>query len=142
MKASIIAKLEGLVERYEEVQALLGEPSIMNDQDKYRELTKEYSQLEEVVNCFQAYQGALEDLEAAEMMLEDDDPDMREMAKDEIKEAKDAVEELADKLQILLLPKDPNDESLTEEPRSREPVISFKTSSTSSADSFRGRPTF
>ena len=110
MKASIIAKLEGLVERYEEVQALLGEPSIMNDQDKYRELTKEYSQLEEVVNCFQAYQGALEDLEAAEMMLEDDDPDMREMAKDEIKEAKDAVEELADKLQILLLPKDPNDD--------------------------------
>ncbi len=86
MKASIIAKLEGLVERYEEVQALLGDPDTINDQDKYRELTKEYSQLEEVVNCFQAYQGAAEDLEGAEMMLEDDDPDMREMAKDEIAE--------------------------------------------------------
>ncbi len=110
MKASIIAKLEGLVERYEEVQALLGDPDTMNDQDKYRELTKEYSQLEEVVNCFQAYQGAAEDLEGAEMMLEDDDPDMREMAKDEIAEAKAALEKLADELQILLLPKDPNDD--------------------------------
>ena len=110
MKASIIAKLEGLVERYEEVQALLGEPETMNDQDKYRELTREYSQLEEVVNCFQGYQGAVEDLDAAEMMLEDDDPEMREMAKDEIKEAKNALEKLADELQILLLPKDPNDD--------------------------------
>ena len=110
MKASIIAKLEGLVERYEEVQALLGDPDTINNQDKYRELTREYSQLEEVVNCFQAYQGAVDDLESAEMMLEDDDPDMREMAKDEISEAKDALEKLADELQILLLPKDPNDD--------------------------------
>ncbi|WP_435237323.1 peptide chain release factor 1 [Psychromonas sp. PT13] len=110
MKESIIAKLEGLVERYEEVQGLLGVPEIMNDQDKYRELTKEYSQLEEVVNCFQSYQGAVDDLDAAEMMLEDDDPDMREMAKDEVSEAKEAREKLADELQILLLPKDPNDD--------------------------------
>jgi peptide chain release factor 1 len=110
MKASIIAKLEGLVERYEEVQALLGEPSVMNDQDKYRELTKEYSQLEEVVKCFQAYQGAVDDLQAAEMMLEDDDSDMREMAKDEIAEAKEVLDKLSDQLQILLLPKDPNDD--------------------------------
>jgi peptide chain release factor 1 len=110
MKASIIAKLEGLIERYEEVQALLGDPDTINDQNKYRELTKEYSQLEEVVKCFQAYQGAVEDLEAAEMMLEDDDPDMREMAKDEISAAKESVEKLSDELQILLLPKDPNDD--------------------------------
>ena len=52
MKASIVAKLEVLVERYEEVQALLGDPETMNDQNKYRELTKEYSQLEEVVLVF------------------------------------------------------------------------------------------
>lgn len=110
MKATIIAKLEGLVERYEEVQALLGEPETLSDQDKYRELTKEYSQLEEVVNCFQSYQGAVDDLDAANMMLEDDDPEMREMAKDEIAEAKEACEKLADELQILLLPKDPNDD--------------------------------
>ncbi|MCP4326519.1 MAG: peptide chain release factor 1 [Alteromonadales bacterium] len=110
MKASIVAKLEGLVERYEEVQALLGDPDTMNDQNKYRELTKEYSQLEVVVLCFQAYQGSIEDLEAAQMMLEDDDPEMKEMAVEEVKEAKASVAQLSDDLQILLLPKDPNDD--------------------------------
>jgi len=110
MKASIVAKLEVLVERYEEVQALLGDPDTINDQTKYRELTKEYSQLEEVVLCFKAFQSAQDDLAAAELMLEDDDEDMREMAQDEVVEAKAAVEKLAGELQILLLPKDPNDD--------------------------------
>ena len=76
MKASIVTKLEVLVERYEEVQALLGDPDTINDQKKYRELTKEYSQLEEVVLCFKAFQSAQEDQAAAELMLEDDDEDM------------------------------------------------------------------
>ena len=110
MKESIIAKLEILVERYEEVQALLGDPDTINNQKKYRELTKEYSQLEEVVLSFKAFQGAQEDLAAAQLMLEDDDQDMREMAQDEVVEAKAEVEKLADQLQILLLPKDPNDD--------------------------------
>ena len=110
MKASIVTKLEVLVERYEEVQALLGDPDTINDQKKYRELTKEYSQLEEVVLCFKAFQSAQEDQAAAELMLEDDDEDMRSMAEDEVIEAKAAVEKLADDLQILLLPKDPNDD--------------------------------
>ncbi|MCG6201537.1 peptide chain release factor 1 [Psychromonas antarctica] len=110
MKATIISKLEGLVERYEEVQALLGDPATISDQNKYRELTREYSQLEVVVLSFQAYQGAVEDLKAAEMMQEDDDPEMREMAKDEIKDAQESVDKLEDELQILLLPKDPNDD--------------------------------
>lgn len=110
MKASIVAKLEILVERYEEVQALLGDPETISNQKKYRELTKEYSQLEEVVLCFKSFQSAQQDLVAAELMLEDDDEDMREMAEDEVVEAKANVEKLADQLQILLLPKDPNDD--------------------------------
>ncbi|WP_025565599.1 peptide chain release factor 1 [Psychromonas sp. SP041] len=110
MKASIVAKLEILVERYEEVQALLGDPDTISNQEKYRELTKEYSQLEEVVLSFKAFQSAQDDLAAAELMLEDDDEDMREMAQDEVVEAKSTVEKLADDLQILLLPKDPNDD--------------------------------
>ena len=110
MKASIVAKLEILVERYEEVQALLGDPETISNQQKYRELTKEYSQLEEVVLCFKSFQTAQQDLVAAELMLEDDDEDMREMAEDEVVEAKANVEKLADQLQILLLPKDPNDD--------------------------------
>lgn len=110
MKASILTKLETLVERYEEVQHLLGDPDIIGDQDKFRALSKEYSQLEEVTKCFQAYQQAQEDLVAAEEMAKEDDEEMREMAAEEIKDAKEAIERLTDELQILLLPKDPNDD--------------------------------
>jgi len=110
MKASILTKLETLVERYEEVQHLLGDPDVIGNQDKFRALSKEYSQLEEVTKCFQAYQQAQEDLVAAEEMANEDDEEMREMAQEEIKEAKEAIERLSDELQILLLPKDPNDD--------------------------------
>ncbi|MGD8108857.1 peptide chain release factor 1 [Vibrio sp. TRT 21S02] len=110
MKASILIKLETLVERYEEVQHLLGDPDVIGDQDKFRALSKEYSQLEEVTKCFQAYQQAQEDLVAAEEMAKEDDEEMREMAQEEIKDAKEAIERLNDELQILLLPKDPNDD--------------------------------
>ncbi|MDN3717815.1 peptide chain release factor 1 [Vibrio breoganii] len=110
MKASILVKLETLVERYEEVQHLLGDPDVIGDQNKFRALSKEYSQLEEVTKCFQAYQQAQEDLEAAQEMANEDDPEMKEMAQEEIKDAKANIESLTDELQILLLPKDPNDE--------------------------------
>ncbi|AIV04786.1 MULTISPECIES: peptide chain release factor 1 [Vibrio] len=110
MKASILTKLETLVERYEEVQHLLGDPDVIGNQDKFRALSKEYSQLEEVTKCFQAYQQAQDDLVAAEDMANEDDEEMREMAQEEIKEAKETIERLTDELQILLLPKDPNDD--------------------------------
>ncbi|MBD0784987.1 peptide chain release factor 1 [Vibrio sp. Y2-5] len=110
MNSSILVKLESLVERYEEVQHLLGDPTVIGDQDKFRTLSKEYSQLEEITKCFQAYQQAQEDLIAAEEMTKEDDAEMREMAQEEMKEAKAAIERLTDELQILLLPKDPNDD--------------------------------
>ncbi|EPP5335479.1 peptide chain release factor 1 [Vibrio harveyi] len=110
MKASILTKLETLVERYEEVQHLLGDPDVIGNQDKFRALSREYSQLEEVTKCFQAYQQAQDDLVAAEDMANEDDEEMREMAQEEIKEAKETIERLTDELQILLLPKDPNDD--------------------------------
>lgn len=110
MKPSILVKLETLEERYEEVQHLLGDPSVISDQDKFRALSKEYSQLEEVTKCFQAYRQAQDDLAAAEEMANEDDAEMREMAQEEIKEAKAEIERLEDELQVLLIPKDPNDE--------------------------------
>ncbi|OIM99848.1 peptide chain release factor 1 [Idiomarina sp. MD25a] len=110
MNPSIERKLEGLIERYEEVQALLGEPDIISDQDKFRSLSKEYSQLEEVVSAFNAYRQAQSDLSAANEMADDDDPEMREMADEEITDAKQRVESLENSLQVLLLPKDPNDD--------------------------------
>ena len=108
MKPSIVAKLEALQERHEEVQAMLGDASVIADQDKFRGLSREYSQLTAVSECFLAWRQAQEDLETAEIML--DDPEMREMAQDEIKDCKATIEELEEKLQLLLLPKDPDDE--------------------------------
>ncbi|MCW8347419.1 peptide chain release factor 1 [Vibrio sp. ZSDZ65] len=110
MKASILMKLETLVERYEEVQHLLGDPDVIGDQNKFRALSKEYSQLEEVTQCFQAFQQAQDDLVAAEEMAKEDDEEMREMAQEEISESKATIERLTEELQVLLLPKDPNDD--------------------------------
>ncbi|WMS87074.1 peptide chain release factor 1 [Pleionea litopenaei] len=110
MKASIRTKLETLVERHEEIAALLGDPDVIGDQNKFRDLSKEYAQLEDVVKTFKEYQGALEAIESAEEMMKDSDPDMREMAQEEFKQGKDDKERLELELQKLLLPKDPNDE--------------------------------
>ncbi|MGS2721234.1 peptide chain release factor 1 [Paraglaciecola aestuariivivens] len=111
MKDSVQRKLESLIERFEEVQALLGEAEVIADQDRYRGLTKEYSQLEDVVKCFRSYQQAQQDFESAQEMMQEDDPEMREMAQEEYKSAKQGIEEYEQELQILLLPKDPNDDS-------------------------------
>ncbi len=111
MKDSVIRKLEGLLERNEEVLALLSDPGVISDQDRFRALSKEYSQLEDVVKSFKSFQLATEDLEAAKEMASDDDPELKEMAQEEMKEAKSLIESLEDELQILLLPKDPNDDN-------------------------------
>lgn len=108
MKPSIIAKLETLQERFEEVQALLSDPSVIADQERFRALSKEYAQLTDVVNCFTQWKQAQEDIETAQMMLSD--PEMGEMAQDELAQAKEKVDHLETQLQLLLLPKDPNDE--------------------------------
>ena len=94
MKPSILVKLESLSERFEEVQHLLGEPSVLNDQNKFRALTKEYSQLEEVINAFNAYKQAEDDLIAAQEMAQEDDLEMRELAQEEVKAAKINIERL------------------------------------------------
>lgn len=111
MHPSVIRKLEGLIERHEEVQALLGEPDVINDQDRYRGLTREYSQLEEIVTGVRRYRQAEEDLETTKLMLEEDDPELRQMAHEELPQAKANLETLEQELQILLLPKDPKDDN-------------------------------
>ena len=110
MKESVVIKLENLVERFAEVQALLSDPGVIGDQDKFRALSKEFSQLEDVVAGFNAYKQAEEDLASAEEMMAEDDAEMREMAQEEIKSAKQEIERLEAELQILLLPRDPNDD--------------------------------
>ena len=111
MKASISNKLLNLVDRHEEIAGLLAEPEVMSDQNRFRDLSMEYSQLEPVVNCFRQYNTAKDDLASAEEMLQEDDAEMREMAVEEKKLAESSIEALELELQKLLLPKDPHDSS-------------------------------
>jgi len=109
MKASLLQKLELLVERHEEVSALLSDAETISQQERFRELSREYSELEDVVATFKRFEIAKEDVEAALLLLEDDDPEMRQLGQEELSAAKDLVEELEVELQRLLLPKDPKD---------------------------------
>lgn len=109
MKDSIKLKLENLSQRFEEITQLLADPDIIADQDQFRKLSMEYSQLEPVTKEFSAFLTAEEDLETAQEMLSD--PELKDMAQDEIKDANKQMAELELSLQKHLLPKDPNDGS-------------------------------
>ncbi len=109
MKDSIKAKLENIAERLEEINALMADPGVISDQNQFRALSKEYAQLNPVVCCFNAYLATLEDIEEAQAMLKDDDNDMREMAKEELKATTEKQNKLEEELQILMLPVDPNE---------------------------------
>jgi len=109
VKSSIQHKLETLAERHEEIALLLSQQEVMADQNQFRELSMEYAELSPVVECFKLYNEATETIESASEMLKDNDPDMQEMAAEEIKEAKAEQENLSIELQRMLLPKDPND---------------------------------
>ncbi|EFL91344.1 peptide chain release factor 1 [Candidatus Regiella insecticola LSR1] len=108
MKFSIVTKLQALQERYEEVEAHLGDAEVISDQLRFRTLSREYAQLKDISLCFKQWDGLQEDIETAKKML--DDLEMRELAQDELKEAKIRSEALEQKLQVLLLPQDPDDE--------------------------------
>jgi peptide chain release factor 1 len=110
MKASILAKLDNLDERYQEVAALLSDSETIADQNKFRELSKEYAELEPVVKAYIDYRDVINNLKEAKLLLKDSDPDMRAMAQDELAEAESQREPLELDLQRLLLPKDPNDD--------------------------------
>lgn len=111
LKDSILRKLENLIERHEEVGVLMSDPEIIGDQNQFRSLSQEYAQLEPVVTSFKAYQAAMNDLNSAKEMMKDSDPEMREMAVEEQKDADARIEALSLELQKLLLPKDPYDNS-------------------------------
>ncbi|MEN0038530.1 MAG: peptide chain release factor 1 [Cellvibrio sp.] len=110
MKASILEKLDRLKERYEEVSAMLSEADTINNQNKFRDLSKEYAELEPVVQGYQSYLQLLANIEEAKHLLVDGDADMKEMAEEELKECEAQLEPAQLELQKLLLPKDPNDE--------------------------------
>jgi peptide chain release factor 1 len=109
MKASLVTKLATLTDRQEEVSALLGDSQTIADQNKFRDLSREYAELEPVVVCYARYTQIQEDLEAARQMLEDADPDVREMGREELESGSEELSGLEAELQLLLLPRDPKD---------------------------------
>ena len=111
MKESLRFRLDQMSDRFEEVTAMLSEPETMNDNKKFRELSVEHSDLSALVDVWGKYRQAEEDLATAEEMLSDSagDGDMKEMAQEEIQAAKDTINALEDVLNVMMLPKDPND---------------------------------
>lgn len=108
MKPSIIAKLEALQENYEEIEVLLGDPNVISDQERFRVLSREYTQLTDVTNCFKRWRRVQENIYNAEHLLQD--PEIRDMAQEELKTSQASLEQIEQQLQVLLLPKDPDDE--------------------------------
>ena len=110
MKPSVMDKLGELVDRHEEVAALMSDPEIIGNQNRFRELSKEYAHLEPVVKTLDAYRKAQTHEREANEMLNDSDDEMRLMAEDELGQAQGQLESLSRELELLLLPRDPRDD--------------------------------
>lgn len=104
-------KLEDIVNRYEDITAELSNPDVVNDQDRFRKLMKEQNNILPIVTAFNEYKSCKQNIEDSLSMLdEESDPELLEMAKEELNTSKKRVEELENEIKILLLPKDPNDD--------------------------------
>ena len=104
-------KLDDLVRRFEEIMNELAEPGVTDNQQRFRALMKEQSDLTPLVDAYKEYKKCKQDVEDSLLMLdEESDEDMREMLKEELSSSKKRIEELEQELKILLLPKDPNDD--------------------------------
>ena len=104
-------KLDDLLLRYEDLMNELNEPSVVNDQERFRKLMKEQSDLQPIVDAYKEYKKCKDTVEESLQMLEEEnDEEMREMLKEELSSARARIEELEHTLKVLLLPKDPNDE--------------------------------
>ena len=111
MNSSMLGKLERLVARHEEVGALLSDSQIIADQNRFRDLSREYSQLTPVAETFLSWQQVRTELQAARAMLDDPDPELRPLVEEEISDATGRTEALESELELLLIPHDPLDDS-------------------------------
>ena len=109
MNKSLKFKLDLLLDRYEELGALLSDADVISDQNRFRSYSKEYADIEAVVICFRQFESQSSELEDAQAMLKDHDNDIREMAEIEVGDLENSLEILDGRLQKLLLPKDPHD---------------------------------
>ena len=107
---SLLEKLEGLQARFEEVSTLITDPSVIADQQRYVRLTKEYKELEDLMNARKEYANLLGNLaESKDILMNEQDPEMKEMARDEIQLCEARIPELEEQIKMMLVPKDPED---------------------------------
>jgi len=111
LKTSLLTKLDALADRHEEVAALLGDADTAADQNRFRDLSKEFAHLNEVVTQHQRWTQLQETVADARQMLNDSDAELRELAAEEIAEAERELTDIEAALQVLLLPQDPSDGS-------------------------------
>ncbi|WP_168013503.1 peptide chain release factor 1 [Halomonas salinarum] len=109
MKATLRQRLDTFAERFEELSALLAEPDVIADQPRFRDYSREYAELEELVATWQAFRDTENNIEAAQALLEDSDAEMRELAELEQAEGQERLAALEEALKRLLVPKDPDD---------------------------------
>ena len=107
----ILSRLEGVKLRFDEVSQLITDPEVITDMKRYVRLNKEYHHLEPIINAYNEYKNLLSNISSAKEMLADEkDQEMKEMAKEELEEMNQRVVPLEDEIKLLLLPKDPEDD--------------------------------
>ena len=107
---TLLEKLDGLVSRFEEVSTLITDPSVIADQKRYVKLTKEYKELGDLMKARKEYMQCLAGLEEAKAMMNENDPEMKEMAREEAAACEARIPELEEEIKLLLIPADPQDE--------------------------------
>lgn len=107
----VMARLEGLVAHYEELQEMMADPEVISDTNRYMEISKEEADLREVVEKYRQYKSDLQEIsDNKEIISNESDPELVEMAKEENNDLETEVTELEERIKILMLPKDPNDD--------------------------------
>ncbi|MEM6965627.1 MAG: peptide chain release factor 1 [Bacteroidota bacterium] len=106
----MLDKLEAIHEKYVYIEEQLSDPSVVSDMDKFMKLNKEYKGLEEIIMVYKEYKSVLENIESSKEMLNDKDEEMKEMAQEELTALEPRQVELEEKIKVLLIPKDPEDE--------------------------------
>ena len=107
---TLLEKLDGLVARFEEVSTLITDPSVIADQKRYVKLTKEYKELGDLIKVRKEYLQCLNGLEEAKIMMSESDPELKEMAREEIAACEARIPELEEEIKLLLIPADPQDD--------------------------------
>ena len=106
----LLNKLEAIHHKFLETQEKLSDPEVVSDVKRFAKLNKEYKKLDEVNTIYQEYKTLLSNKEEAQEMLKDDDPEMKEMAKMELEAVNPAIDEIEEKIKVILMPKDPDDD--------------------------------